>query len=422
MIKVVIFFVSIYNTLWYILLVLQKKVSTMAFTGIAATLLPNGKTIHRTFGLPVPLFNDSVSNIKLGSKEAKVLEETDLFIWDEAPMSLRYTLDIINRLLRDIMNNDLPFGGKIFILGGDFRQLLPVLIHGTRDKTISLSIEYSSLWEFFITFTLTENMRVLNDEIDFMKFLLDMGNGSLNDNNDDVKLPDCIIADTNEDIVHSTYGELRKKKEYKEISNCAILSARNIDVNKINNAVVNLFDRSTERIYTSLDSTENCNNNDDINTALTPEYLNSLAPASLPSSQLIIRKFIIVMLIRNLNIKEGLCNGTRLMILEFSNHLLKCEILTGDKAGQIIFLNRITLYSENEYPFVFKRRQFPIKLAFAITINKAQGQTFNRVSLDLRKDVFNRRQLYVALSRARAFKFVEVFLGNQRSEIGRAHV
>ncbi|XP_071581098.1 uncharacterized protein, partial [Temnothorax nylanderi] len=97
-------------------------------SGIAATLLPAGKTVHKTFGLPVPLFADSSSSIKIQSKEAQYLKKIDIFIWDEAPMAPRYALDIIDRTLRDIMSNDLPFGGKIVILGGDFRQLLPIKI------------------------------------------------------------------------------------------------------------------------------------------------------------------------------------------------------------------------------------------------------------------------------------------------------
>ncbi|XP_067214183.1 uncharacterized protein [Linepithema humile] len=106
----------------------KKHVCAMAFTGIAATLLPAGKTVHKTFGLPVPLFADLTSAIKIQSKEAQYLKNTDIFIWDEAPMSPRYALEIMDRTLRDIMNNNLPFGGKIVLLGGDFRQLLPIKI------------------------------------------------------------------------------------------------------------------------------------------------------------------------------------------------------------------------------------------------------------------------------------------------------
>lgn len=62
----------------------------MAFTGIAAILLPQGKTIHKTFGMPVPLF--------------------DIFIWDDAPMAPRYALELVDRTLRDFMKVDLPFG------------------------------------------------------------------------------------------------------------------------------------------------------------------------------------------------------------------------------------------------------------------------------------------------------------------------
>ncbi|KMQ89261.1 atp-dependent dna helicase pif2-like protein [Lasius niger] len=99
-------------------------------SAIAATLLPAGKIIHKTFGLPVPLLADSSSAIKIQSKEAQYLKEIDVFIWDEAPMAPRYALDIMDRTLRDIMRNDLPFGGKIVILGGDLRQLLPIKIRG----------------------------------------------------------------------------------------------------------------------------------------------------------------------------------------------------------------------------------------------------------------------------------------------------
>lgn len=115
-----------------------------------------------------------------------------------------------------------------------------------------------------------------------------------------------------------------------------------------------LYNDSTETRYTSVDGTENCGDNDEINETILPEYLNTLSPLSLPPHELRLRKYSIIMLIRNLSITEGLCNGTRLLILELGNMVLRCEILSGDKSGEIIYLYRITLYCDNKYPFTFK--------------------------------------------------------------------
>ena len=83
---------------------------------------------------------------------------------------------------------------------------------------------------------------------------------------------------------------------------------------------------------------------------------------------------------RNISIHEGLYNGTRLRC-NLTNNLLKCIILTGE-IGKTIFLNRITLYTNKEYPFTFKRRQCLVQFAFDMSINKAQGQTFSNVIID----------------------------------------
>lgn len=157
------------------------------------------------------------------------------------------------------------------------------------------------------------------------------------------------------------------------------------------------------QIYTSIDSTETTVEKGDINhDATLTEYLNTLNPPSLPPHELRLRKYAVIMLIRNLSISAGLCNETRLLVLEFSSNVLWCEFLRGSRAGEIAYLNRITLHCENSYPSSFKRRQFPVKVAFAMTINKSQGQTFDRNGIDLRKDVFNHGQLYVAFSTVRS--------------------
>ncbi len=98
----------------------KKKVLSVAWTGIAATLLIEGRTVHSTFQLPLELSETSTSNMTLNSKKAKILREADLIVWDEAPMAPIMALNTIDRLLLKIMNNDLPFGGKVIVLGNRY--------------------------------------------------------------------------------------------------------------------------------------------------------------------------------------------------------------------------------------------------------------------------------------------------------------
>lgn len=112
-------------------------------------------------------------------------------------MAPRYALELMDHLLQDLMQNNIPFGGKIVILGGDFRQLLPVKQNATRSETVNLSIKFSSLWKHFEIFSLTENMRILPHEHEFTHFLLDLGNGTLNDQSNNVEVPLRCVADLN---------------------------------------------------------------------------------------------------------------------------------------------------------------------------------------------------------------------------------
>ena len=102
----------IYKILYHKLKSENFNVLTTSFTGIAATLWPEGKTLHKIFGLPVPLFSDSTSNIMARSKEGQNLKNADINIWDEAPMAPRYALEVIDITLKDIKQNNKPFGGS----------------------------------------------------------------------------------------------------------------------------------------------------------------------------------------------------------------------------------------------------------------------------------------------------------------------
>ena len=119
-----------------------------------------------------------------------------------------------------------------------------------------------------------------------------------------------------------------------------------------------------------------------------------------------------LILLRNLAPAQGLCNGTRLVLTRAAGRVLEVLILGGDHDGEVAFIPRIAVIpmDARDVAFKFKRHQFPVRLAFAMTINKAQGQSLKYVGLDLRVPVFAHGQLYVALSRVTARGRLKILL------------
>lgn len=150
-----------------------------AFSGIASTLLIGGRTLHNVFKLPINLVENSVSSIKPNSSQDQKIKNASLFIVDETSMCPLYGLMVIDRLMKDICENDQLFGGKPILLCGDFRQTLPVISHGTRVNLIENCIKSWTEFSKFKKLTLTQNMRALPNEIEFVEFLRKLGDGEL---------------------------------------------------------------------------------------------------------------------------------------------------------------------------------------------------------------------------------------------------
>ena len=118
------------------------------------------------------------------------------------------------------------------------------------------------------------------------------------------------------------------------------------------------------------------------------EFLNAQTPSGL--HELLLKEGCVVMLLRNLNTDHGLCNDSRLKDLGMSMHFLKCQMLTGAHSGNIEFIPKFIMSpSKSILPFVLRRQQFPVRLAYSMTINKSQGQAFEKVGIYLEKPVFS---------------------------------
>ena len=115
-------------------------VLTVASSGIASLLLPGGRTTHSKFVIPVPTTQNSTCNIHQRSDLAELLQMTKLIIWDEAPMCHKFSFEALDKSLKDIMHNNRPFGGKVIVFCGDFRQILPVVPRGNRSDIVHATL------------------------------------------------------------------------------------------------------------------------------------------------------------------------------------------------------------------------------------------------------------------------------------------
>jgi len=124
-----------------------KIILSVGSSGIVALLLPFDKTAHAMFKIPVNLIEATYCSFLKHSELANLIRQTSLIIWDEAPMSHRWVIETVDHTLSDICDKkNMPFGGKLIVFGGNFRQILPVLTKGSRVDIVASSLSRSHIW------------------------------------------------------------------------------------------------------------------------------------------------------------------------------------------------------------------------------------------------------------------------------------
>ena len=398
----------------------DREVATSATSGIAATLLYLGRTAHNRFKLPFNPKKDSVCNIKKQSDLAKFLSNIALGIIDEGPMLNKLCYEALDRSMRDIAppgDQKKKFGGKKILVSGDFRQLLPVIERANRAKIVSHTLKHSAiLWDDdVVTLSLRENMRVKNemakqpDNEDFHhqlteyeQWLLSLGEGRLPsegivDDSNIIEIPSEMCLESKDEVVETVFDDFEDNiGDADYFKSRVLLAATNEIVNEVNNEMVT-------RIPGDMHTFRSIDTVDDTDTTMFPvEFLNSLSLSGLPEHELKLKVNAVVILLRNMDIDAGHCNGTRYLVKHIGQYRLvlhKLDARDNDK-NKVLILPRIPMrYGGQSFPFELTRLQFPLKVAFALTINRAQGQSAAKCGILLPKNVWTHGQIYVAFSR-----------------------
>ncbi|XP_076934536.1 uncharacterized protein LOC143600866 [Bidens hawaiensis] len=311
-----------------------------------------------------------------------------------APMVHKHGFAALDRSLKDILtsasgaSSNLPFGGKVIVFGGDFRQILPVVPGGSRQQIVNSCLT-SYIWRNCKVLKLTKNLRlstsIHSTEIEktklFAQWLLDICEGNVGGTNDgeaQIEIPqDLLIKHSSDpvseliDFVYPSVLQNFKKQNY--FHERAILAPKNDIVQEINDRLLSIFP-GEEREYLSSDSvcpTDMINENLD-ESLCSPDILNGIKASGLPNHKLVLKVGVPVMLLRNIDQKSRLCNGTRLKVVSLGKRIIRVEIISGSNIGDRHYIPRITLIpTDKKLHIKLQRRQYPLALCFAMTINKS---------------------------------------------------
>ena len=372
--------------------------------------------------MPLPHNRHCTSAIKKESRRATPLIEVAIVIVDEAMNIANTAITCMNTTLQDFKNRPHElFGNTVVLLLGDPRQPLPVVPHSTPAVTIEASLHTLPFFDSFQKLQLHEKFRLLDPaatvEPDVLQrrcedaeWLLQLGEGKLpelsqefrerNTPSDLIEIPRRLLLPQGSgvlELIQHVYHDLRLHYMHDGyFLNRCILTPKNIDVDEINRLVLNMIPTTTTTSYSC----------DSVDAALyAEEVLNQQQQTSLPSHILTLKDYMVLILLRNLNTKQGVVNGTRMIKLPAlprdSKYSLRCRLITGNNTGNIVLLPRISLSpTEGSLPFNLIRKQFPVRPCFSMTINKSQGQGFNTFGINLSNPCFSHGQLYVTLSRS----------------------
>jgi len=380
-----------------------KLCAGCASTGLAATIYEGFETAHSLFKFPVieederEIDTPVECQLLKSPNRLQYLKEVDLILWDEFPSCDREVFEAAYRALH-------RFEGKVIVTMGDLRQIAPVVLKGSKEDVINHSIPSSPLWADFEKYILSRNMRLLNmqslldnqisteerlaiqQQREFGAMLLAIGNGThlptpvldgyINDPTRGavtVELTECRrITNVNNAISYVFPSPFQPEV----LQNRAILAVTNEDVDKWNVKVQKLNLQSLVTLASHDELAESDDPHNILRSMLTDEVLNNFNNNGVPPHVLSLKINDTCIVLRNLNKKEGLTNNTRVRVISITPKCVRVQTFGDNKRTFSIPRIRFKFRLPFGRSFELLRTQFPLRLAYSISINKSQGKIF----------------------------------------------
>lgn len=361
----------------------RKKVAVLAPTGVAA-LNVQGQTIHSFFGFPPRIITPSEGARRVTRKDLlRIYRNLEILIIDEISMVRADMLDGMDKFLRVNRENFRPFGGVKVVFFGDLFQLPPVV---TRDPVESAYFQEYYETPYFFSAKIFQ-------EPDFQLENLELRKVYRQESRHFLRLLEAVRIN---EIDHDDLDDLNERylPGFQDTDGYITLCSRNMTADRINQRELSLI-QDTEHEFIA-------------------EVKGQFDPGLYPTElALKLKKGAQVMFVRNDIEERQFVNGTIGKIIELGKNsiLVETEEFGGKKRKIEVSKSEweIIRYKGGatggiETETVGSFVQYPLKLAWAITIHKSQGKTFDRVLIDLGGGAFEHGQLYVALSRCRTLE------------------
>lgn len=420
----------------------EKLAAVCAPTALAASNYEHGFTAHGLFKVPVLEEDDQSmleSSVQSHSERTELLAALDCLCWDEIPNQNREVVE----LAMDLLNG---MNEKVLVAAGDFRQIAPVVRNGTRPEIVSASMCTSPLWERFEVFQLTRPLRA-QDDPQYADWTLAVGEQRVEPLEYDPDLGAVAIPLAGLRTFTSVQLDAAVSFAFPHLDHpahnakSAILASTNEAVGRWNAEIQSrivgeaITLRSVDRLADTDDPA-----NTTLVSVLSEEVLNTFTSTDVPPHELQLKEGDVCLVMRNLARRPALINNARVIVRTIRAYTITVQLLSatpalnntlhvipriyfrfkpsgehnvlifGHLAGQTVSLC-IGCHVAGSCFYVL-RKQFPLRLAYSVTVNRAQGQELSRVLYDVDDTPFSHGQCYVALSRVRKRDDIAVFISD----------